>query len=238
MKAFISFGAGGQNYIDACNRIKGQVELLDIFDIIKIYTEEDLKADTEFWLKHSEFIKANKRGYGYWLWKSYIIKKTMDLMGPGTILFYADCGCEIDSRKQNEMNELFSVVKKDLIFGSLVNAMFKEKQFNKMDLLLKLDMLNDNCLNSRQRQSGAIMCYLCDKVRNLINEWIDLSLDYSNSDDSPSINPNFDCFIEHRHDQSLFSLLTKKYDIYSNHEIDYYNSCIKYERNRSGISKI
>ena len=81
MKAFISFGAGGQNYINACNRIKHQVDLLDIFDIIKIYTEEGLKADTEFWNTHSKFIEENKRGYGYWLWKPYIIKKTMDIMG-------------------------------------------------------------------------------------------------------------------------------------------------------------
>ena len=52
--------------------------------------------DKEFWKKNGDFIEKNKRGYGYWLWKSYIIKKTMDMMKDGDILLYLDSGCEIN----------------------------------------------------------------------------------------------------------------------------------------------
>jgi hypothetical protein len=75
MKYFITFGAGGQNYYDAVNRLINQVKILNIFDKIIGYTDNDLKNDVEFWTKHSNFIENNKRGYGYWLWKPYIIKK-------------------------------------------------------------------------------------------------------------------------------------------------------------------
>jgi hypothetical protein len=238
MKYFITFAAGPPNLYEAGERLKKQAEDIGLFDKVIFYTDADLKADEAFWSKHSEFIENNKRGYGYWIWKPYLIEKTMKEMKDGDILLYLDAGCEIDNRQQKEMNDLFTVVEKDIIFGALVNEMFIEKQFNKMDLLLQLDMLDDIYLNSRQRQSGAIMCYISDKVRTFVNEWIILSSDYHNIDDTPSISHNFDCFIEHRHDQSLFSLLTKKYNLFSNHEIDYYNSCIKYERNRSGISRI
>ena len=52
-----------------------------------------LKKDSEFWVKHGNFIENNKRGYGYWLWKSYIVKKQLELMKEGDILLYADSGC-------------------------------------------------------------------------------------------------------------------------------------------------
>ena len=41
-------------------------------------------------------ITKNPRGYGYWLWKSYIIKKTIEKMSDDDILLYLDCGYEID----------------------------------------------------------------------------------------------------------------------------------------------
>jgi len=229
MKAFISFGAGGQNYIDACNRIKRQVDLLDIFDIIKIYTEEDLKADTEFWSKHSEFIKGNKRGYGYWLWKPYIIKKTMDLMGPGTILFYADCGCEIYLTKKKDIEELISNVNDELLIASLTGT--QELMYCKADLFQELQAY-DNA-KTEQRQASAILLYNCDRTNDLVNEWFKISSNYHMIDDSPSVLQNYKEFKEHRHDQSIFSLLTKKHDIFS-------KLClipsIDIARNKSGFS--
>lgn len=95
-KEFITFGAGGDNYIEAGNRLIEQAKSLELFDKITLYKDADLKADTEFWEKHGDFIEKNKRGYGYWIWKPYLIKKSMDSMKDGDILLYADCGCEID----------------------------------------------------------------------------------------------------------------------------------------------
>lgn len=79
MKVFITFGAGGQNYIDAGKRLIKQAKSTGYFDKTILYTEKDLKNDKHFWNPHSEFISKNKRGYGYWIWKSYIIKKQWQL---------------------------------------------------------------------------------------------------------------------------------------------------------------
>ena len=43
--------------------------------------------------------------------------------------------------------------------------------------------------------------------------WYNISLNHHLIDDTPSKSPNFKEFIEHRHDQSIFSLLTKLYDM-------------------------
>ena len=64
---FITFGAGGQNYIDAGNRLIGQAKSTGLFDQNTLYTEDTLRSDPDFWKLHHQFIQENNRGYGYWL---------------------------------------------------------------------------------------------------------------------------------------------------------------------------
>ena len=91
---FLTFGSHN-NHIEAGQRLLGQVKSLELFDNLYFYTGDDLKKDKEFWNRHGTFIENNKRGYGYWLWKSYLINKTIGKLKDGDILLYADSGCEI-----------------------------------------------------------------------------------------------------------------------------------------------
>ena len=235
MKVFITFGAGGPNYIDAGKRLIKQAKSTGYFDKIILYTEKDLKNDKEFWNKHSLFISKNKRGYGYWIWKSYIIKKTMETMKDDDILLYLDCGCEIGGSKHLLIPRFFNDIKKDKIIGTLTDPGLYEKEWCKMDLLLYFDMQDSNLIHHSQHQGGAIMFYICEKTKFIVDLWYNTSCDYHMIDDSPSIKTNLNCFKEHRHDQAIFSLITKKYNIYSNKSL---HKCIYYLRNRSGFSKL
>jgi len=231
-KYFITFGAGNNNYIQAVNRLSNQIEETNLFDYIISYTDKDLKEDDDFWEEHHYFIENNPKGYGYWLWKPYLIKKTISKMQNGDILLYLDCGCEIDINKKDLIYKYFEYVKNDLIIGSSTGC--NEKDWCKMDLILKLDANKSYYLDSFQRQGGAVMYLVCDKTSLLIDEWYKICCYYHMIDDSPSMAANLDCFIEHRHDQAIFSLLTKKYNLYSKINLDYL--CIKCIRNRTGKS--
>jgi len=231
MRYFITFGAGDKNYYEAGERLLNQANNIQLFDKTIFYTDADLKADTEFWNQHSNFIENNKRGYGYWIWKPYLIKKTMEQMNNGDILLYLDCGCEIDIRMKHVFNRDLELIKNEYVMGTTVCI---EREWNKMDLLKKLDVLDSKYLNTPQCQSGANLILVCDKTRELINKWYELACDYHNIDDSPSIEPNLSCFKEHRHDQSVYSLLLKKYNLFSIHPF----SSIRDWRNRSGVSQI
>lgn len=156
----------------------------------------------------------------------------METMNDGDILLYLDCGCEIDIRKKSIILEYLEYVKTDLIIGTVTQI---EKHWNKMDLLIKLDINYPKYLDTRQRQGGAILFYICDKTRHLVNLWYDTCCDYHMIDDTPSIAANLPGFREHRHDQSVFSLLTKKYNIFSNKSL---NNCISYIRNKSDVSRL
>ena len=230
-KYFLTFGAGGKTYHDAVRRLVKQAIRLDMFDYVTGYTENDLKKYPEFWNKHSKFIQSNKRGYGYWIWKSYLIMKTLEQMNDNDILVYADCGCEINSKKRKTMYNYFKTVQKDLIIGTETGL--PEKNWTKMDLILYLNMNDNKYTNTSQHQASTICILKCKKTVDLVKEWYEIACNYHLIDDSPSINPNYDTFQEHRHDQSIFSLLTKKYNIYSKSKL---SSVIKINRNRSGTS--
>jgi len=228
---FITFGQG--YYIEAGNRLLKQADALKLFDKTTLYTDAHLKQDGQFWNTHGSFIEQNRRGYGYWLWKPYLIKKTMEQMKDNDLLLYLDSGCEIDIREKEYLVEMFELVKQDYIVGTFTQI---EGCWNKMDLILKLDMNDDKYLYTKQRQAGALLFLVCDRTRHLVNQWYDIASEYHMIDDTPSINTNVSCFRDHRHDQSIFSLLSKKYNLYS--IISLTNACIKYDRNKSGISKL
>ena len=153
----------------------------------------------------------------------------MELMGPGTILFYADCGCEIYLTKKKDIQELISNVNDELLIASLTGT--QELMYCKADLFQELQAY-DNA-KTEQRQASAILLYNCDRTNDLVNEWFKISSNYHMIDDSPSVLQNYKEFKEHRHDQSIFSLLTKKHDIFS-------KLCliptIDIARNKSGFS--
>lgn len=226
---FITFGSH-DNYVEAGNRLIEQATKLNIFDEIKLIT----KDDNDFWNKHNNFILSNPKGFGYWIWKPYIIKKYFDKVNDNDILLYLVSGCEIDYREGEYFKHCLDIVTKDLIVGTFGKTNVEESC--KMDLLLKLQMNQDIYLKSKMHQAGANLFLVCPETRKLINEWYELSQNYKLIDDSPSESKNLLEFKEHRHDQSIYSLLTKKYKLYSDTKLDAF--CIKCLRNRSGVIKI
>ena len=210
----LSFGGGGQNYIDAVNRITREFRTNTTqFDKIVAKTDADLKQDPEFWPRHGKFIDANTRGYGYWLWKPYLIMKTLEIMNDGDILFYVDSGCELLPNENNdlEIKKLAKSCDKNLILYTMYIA-GEEKQYNKMDLVNTIISDADQktkVMNRKQNTATIIIMKKTDQTYEFASEWYSICCKYSNIDDSPSREANDPSFIEHRHDQSVFSLLTK-----------------------------
>jgi len=191
-KKFITFGSH-DNYIEAGKRLVKQVESLDIFTESILYTPEYLEREG-FQKQHSEFLRCNTRGYGFWLWKPFIINKTMETMDDGDILLYLDAGCEVGCEKKDKLLKCIDIVKTDKIIGAK-EWVLNEKHFNKMDLIEHMDVKYDKYLNTIQREAGIILFLVCKETRDLVNEWYNLGCNYHNIDNSPSISKNFDSFI-------------------------------------------
>jgi len=233
--AFLTYGSHS-NYIDAANRLCNQANNLNIFNNIYNYNYNDLKNDKDFWDRHGTFIENNKRGSGYWLWKPYIIHKTIEKLQDGDLLLYLDCGCEIIIEEKKFMLENINNVKKYKLLASVAEKS-SEYKYSKMDLIHKLNMNNNiEELEMLQIQAGIIFLEVSQLFKNIIKEWYELGCNYHNIDDTPSIIPNDSNFIENRHDQSIFSLLIKKNKLYQLCVSTWAIFCIKCCRNISGIS--
>ena len=243
---FTSFSAPSK-YYGSLNRIGKQANSFNIFKEIYLFTDLELKNDIDFWNKHEKFILSNNRGYGYWLWKPYIILKVLEKMNDNDILLYCDSGCELNIDGIEHMNILIEKTNNKLIIGTSCSS--DDYRYTKMDIINYFKINDIDLLKKPHMQSGVIMLKKCDIIFNLINEWYNImSNNYKLIDDSQSISQNNVEFIENRHDQSIFSMLVKKYNLI-NADVDptYWINCndyltygIKYPiwtcRNKSEIS--
>ena len=207
---FVTFGGPTENYHGAVTRICEQASNFNIFDKIIGYTDLDLKNDTEFWSQHGSFMEQNKRGYGYWLWKSYLNYKTLSQVGEGDIIIYADAGCELRPQYAERMREYIELAKQSPhgIVNFCLNG-FGEKHWTKRDVFHQLDcteFIEDNY----QIVATSFIYRKCANTDAIMKKWYESCCNYKLLNDSPSSMPNDETFIENRHDQSIFSLLLKK----------------------------
>ena len=215
MTHFISFGGPAPRYYRALNRICMQATETKIFDTVTGYTDLDLKKDKKFWKEHGKFISRHGRGYGYWLWKPYLILKRLNEIKDGELLFYTDAGSDFNPKASSDfMTKRFDEVRKTKKLMGIFTC--PEKNFNKIDLVKYFGYENSPFfLKSRQHAAGAILIMKTPEIIKFITEWYELGYkdNYHFIDDSRSKEKETEHFKKHRHDQSIFSLLTKKYDI-------------------------
>lgn len=208
-KYFLSFG--NRDYYTALDRIKAQAKQFNIFDFIFIFNDKELENFENFWKTHQYFILENPKGHGYWLWKPFLVLKTLEKMDENDILVYADAGCNLNIHGKERLGEYF-VIAEESKFGILSFQMGGnlEKSWTKMDLIKFLDCSQQE-LNSGQLIATAFVLRKCFHSVELVRKWFETSCLYHYLDDSKSKSQNDVSFHEHRHDQSIFSILRKKY---------------------------
>jgi len=242
---FITFGAGNKNYHDAVNRICYQAKQFNMFKNIFGYTEQNLKDNQEFWKNHEQFIINNPRGYGYWIWKCFVILDIMKKpeINNGDIIIYVDSGCELNIKGRQRMIEYIKLTMENDILAFQMDHL-DEKKYTKMDLL-EYAKVTQKDKESGQLVGGILFLKKTEKNINILTEITQLLTmeNYHYVDDSPSILPNDTTFIEHRHDQSCISITLKKYGAHLLKDETYFsnwNNGLMYPilamRNRTGYS--
>lgn len=159
---------------------------------------------------HGEFIKSHSRGHGYWLWKPYLILKTLREMKDGDVLVYADAGCVLNPSGRQRLHDYVDMARNSstgILCFELRDQL--ERQWTKGDVFERAKYTG---YDTRQICATASVWYNCHQSRELAEGWLLACADenYHFLDDSPSRTPNQPGFIEHRHDQSIFSILMKQ----------------------------
>ncbi|MFV0418554.1 MAG: hypothetical protein ACK5KT_07490 [Dysgonomonas sp.] len=147
-------------------------------------------------------------------------------MDYGDILLYIDVGCYLNPDGKDRLTEYYDIVEKSstgiLGFRSL------EKNYNGMPEGLRFEYewtkgdvfdyfgVRDNKDITQTTQYEATIIFIKKNATSttFVNEWVKvIDDDFSLITDEPSRSPNLDGFQENRHDQSIYSMLAKKYNI-------------------------
>lgn len=194
----------------ALSRIEQQAREMDFFDEIEVLNEKML--DAEFVKKNAHLMRPGVRGFGFWVWKPYVIWRALKQLKEGEELYYIDAGCHLNPGGRKRMEDYAVMLRQ----GDFKMAAFalesdcSEKAFTKMDLLVHMGVeKRADIVESGQLCTGHIFCVKCPEVMQFVEEWQRAWDDIHLIDDSPSIRPNYPEFVEHRHDQSVFSILCK-----------------------------
>ena len=193
-------------YGKAMERIKKETENFG-FDERYFFSERDLPKD--FFKGFSP--KIYRRGYGYWIWKPYIVSKMMSRLNDGDILVYTDAGTQwhISGRKRFEeyvgmLNEERPIV--------VFQQPYLVKDWTKVDVL-KYICPDDwkKYAMTLQFCGGIHLSLKCFTTENLFAEWNYITQNHRDLvTDKASLSQNLQGFQENRHDQSIFTLLVKK----------------------------
>ena len=238
-------------------RFKQQAENMNIFDDIIIYTEASLPLDFKEHFKDKMYTKPKtiasrpnsgpsvnhlglvpSRGFGYWCWKPKVILMTLEQIQENSILIFCDIGMEFNASKRNELLDMIAQVDKNGIMGLIHNPL--EKQYQKGDTLRYFNLERDEeFLNSKQLAAGMIFIKKTKKAQKIIQEWMDIFYEHFDFvNDEPSIVENPD-FVRNLHDQSIWSIINKKYKCKNFPEEFYFdrkNRAILYNRNKTYLS--
>ncbi|TXN71527.1 hypothetical protein FV228_11065 [Methylobacterium sp. WL18] len=183
---------------------------MNMYSNIAVHNYDTLPRD--FLAEHKNFIASNKRGFGYWIWKSKIILDKLKSLLPHEILVYADIGFRHNPNGRDRMIEYARIAQASKYGVLAFQHPFVEYYWTKMDLAHRLNVANDlRIMATSQFASGLLVLVKNDHALSLVEEWQKISVehDYHFINDAKSISANDLRFMEHRHDQSILSLLVK-----------------------------
>lgn len=179
------------------------------FDQVNEYSYDML--DEEFKEKNKGIL-SQRRGAGYWLWKPYIILDTLRKAQEGDIVFYCDAGCSfIDSFD----DYFFDICKRDKKGIILFMGAHPQSAYTKRDCFWYMGCDQEKYHNSLQLTATFQLVQKSNFSLAFYEEYVKFCEDERILTDMPNECglPNFDDFIDHRHDQSVLTNLQIKHDI-------------------------
>jgi hypothetical protein len=181
------------------------------YGINKISEYNSLWLVNELFFKENYKILTQKRGAGYWLWKPYVILKNLIELSENDYLVYSDSAIEF----VNDINLLLPFVDQNNGFGIFCTHGYINAQYTKRDCFILMDCDNEKYWTGKKAVAGFMIFKKNQNTLNFVKEWLEYSKNEHILTDEINIcgKDNFENFVDHRHDQSILSLLSIKWGI-------------------------
>jgi hypothetical protein len=185
----------------------------DYFTNSHVFGIDDI--DETFRLKNLNILSQG-RGAGYWLWKPYFISKILSEIDMGDILFYVDAG----NIFLNNPSFLFDkLIDDDIILFDNRDGMSdgnppKNMDWTKKDAFTLMGLDNEKTTNAPHVNASYQIYRKTLNTLKFVEEMLEWSQNENIITDKPNTTGvNYPSFKDHRHDQSILSLMCSKYNI-------------------------
>jgi hypothetical protein len=218
---FITYG--DDSFKKSLRSIKKEAKSTGIFDRIIVYTPNDLP----------DYIKSSplflfKRGGGYWIWKPYIIYKTLQSCRENDIVYYTDGGCTLNPESKEwhlfqeqiqTHNAIFFQYRSNVHYEGWDNYC-KNPSNNNPQILhwMKPAAIeyftsffgNHEFLQYNKIWAGAIVIKKTSQTLNVLDQWLRISMFHPELICDPfgkELTRLPETYNAHRHDQAILTPL-------------------------------
>ncbi len=197
-------------FFDRKEKFLDEARAMNIFSEILFFDSSQLPE--KFRSQHMGFMQSQKRGFGYWIWKPQVIGLALEQAENNDIVVYLDAGFTLNSAARARFQDYIDITMDSPFRMLSFQNVHTEAMWTKADLANRLGVgQNSHIMKTSQLGGGFVMLGKTSSNLDLISQWQEIAIEdnYRYSDDSPSVAENHPTFREHRHDQSIFSLLRK-----------------------------
>lgn len=163
-------------------------------------------------IKENPAIMREKRGAGYWLWKPYIVLDVLERLPDGALLFYSDAGVSYIS----DPAPLMALAEtRDIVLFDNRRAGWTQRMWTKRDCFVLLDADSPMYWHRRQLDAAFQLYRAGPRARTFVADLKTLCRDSRVLTDAQNTCglPNFPEFLEHRHDQSVLTILATRHEV-------------------------
>ena len=204
---FVSYG--NKRYRLSKKRIKQEALSCMWFDKIEIFSPKTLSMS----FRHQfASVLSNKRGGGFWIWKLDVLEQAFATGNDGDIIVYCDAGCHINESGKKRFKEYIDILQYSE-HGMLSFQMgHVEQTYTTEECFQALEIPT----NSPIRTTGQICATIlvakrCEHTALILSEFRKLLVKNPLIITDEYNGAQASYFIDHRHDQSILSILRKKH---------------------------
>ncbi len=174
-------------------------------DEFTVHTPADINA--AFRHQHRQILDE-PRGAGYWLWKPLLIAQTLHAADEGDLVLWVDAAAHF----AGPVSRIIDLIDEAGIDIFLMGEGFTESAFTKRDTFIGLDADEPAIADSPQRFASCIGVRNTASSRGFVDNYLAACTDPRLITDAANVMgaDNHPGFRDHRHDQSILSILSKQ----------------------------
>ena len=183
------------------------------FSSVNIYTQDNLSTSDD----EKHFIQNHPQGYGYWIWKTTILLDQMEKRPENEFIIYADAGCGIRPGQKHTIDHWINQVQSHPSHRLAFRINTIEEEYTKNELFSLMNCDTDEVRTSTQYMGGVQIYQITKENKEFLRKCKQI-MEFDNYHyliDEPSRLPNVPKFKEHRHDQSIMSLMFKIHGVHT-----------------------